>query len=218
MEKEKGTQITPPAVSLPKGGGAIRGIDEKFTVNPSTGTASVKIPIPVSPGRGFEPELSLSYDSGYGNGPFGFGWRLSLPSITRKTSKGLPTYRDGEEADTFVLSDAEDLVPVLVNDGIAWKPKVFERTVDGIRYRIKEYRPRVEGLFAKIQLWTNLHTKETHWRTISKDNVTTVYGRTSNSRIEPEADYTYDALYRLIEATGREHIGQNSRPVPSSMG
>ena len=34
--------------------------------------------------------LSLAYDSGAGNGPFGFGWRLSLPSITRKTDKGLP--------------------------------------------------------------------------------------------------------------------------------
>ena len=27
-------------------------------------------------------------------------------------------------------------------------------------------------------------------------------------RVEPSADYTYDAIYRLIEATGREHLGQ----------
>ena len=34
------------------------------------------VPIAVSPGRtGFGPELSLTYDSGAGNGPFGFGWR-----------------------------------------------------------------------------------------------------------------------------------------------
>ena len=26
--------------------------------------------------------------------------------------------------------------------------------------------------------------------------------------VEPHCDYTYDAIYRLIEATGREHIGQ----------
>jgi hypothetical protein len=38
----------------------------------------------------------------------------------------------------------------------------------------------------------------------------------SNTVVEPHAEYTYDALYRLIEATGREHIGQNSGPVPSS--
>jgi RHS repeat-associated protein len=30
--------------------------------------------------------------------------------------------------------------------------------------------------------------------------------------VRPDAQYTYDALYRLIEATGREHIGQASQP------
>src|SRR5262249_47493622 len=29
-----------------------------------------------------------------------------------------------------------------------------------------------------------------------------------NKRVEPSAEYTYDAIYRLIEATGREHLGQ----------
>jgi hypothetical protein len=64
-----------PAISVPKGGGAIRGIGEKFAANPVTGTGSLSVPIFVSPGRsGFGPQLSLSYDSGSGNGPFGFGW------------------------------------------------------------------------------------------------------------------------------------------------
>src|SRR5207245_7666044 len=100
-----------PAVSVPKGGGAIRGIGEKFTANPVTGTGSLMVPIPTSPGRsGFGPELSLSYDSGAGNGPFGFGWSLALPAITRKTEKGLPRYRDDQEYDVFILSGSEDLV------------------------------------------------------------------------------------------------------------
>ncbi len=30
----------------------------------------------------------------------------------------------------------------------------------------------------------------------------------NNQRVEPSAGYTYDALYRLIGATGREHLGQ----------
>ncbi len=89
-----GGQIRPPAIALPKGGGAIRGMGEKFAANPVTGTGSMTVPIATSPGRsGFGPQLSLSYDSGGGNGPFGFGWSLSLPSITRKTDKGLPQYR-----------------------------------------------------------------------------------------------------------------------------
>src|SRR5947207_12728960 len=94
-----------PTISLPKGGGAIRGIGEKFAANPVTGTGSLTVPIYTSPGRsGFGPQLSLSYDSGAGNGPFGFGWSLSLPSITRKTDKGLPQYADAEESDIFILS------------------------------------------------------------------------------------------------------------------
>ena len=107
-----------PSISVPKGGGAIRGIGEKFGVNPVTGTGSLSIPIFTSPGRsGFGPQLSLSYDSGSGNGPFGFGWILSLPSITRKTDKGLPKYQDANESDEFILSGAEDLVPVLMKNG-----------------------------------------------------------------------------------------------------
>ena len=66
-----------PSISLPKGGGAIRGIGEKFAANPVTGTGSMTVPLAISPGRsGFGPQLSLSYDSGAGNGPFGFGWSL----------------------------------------------------------------------------------------------------------------------------------------------
>ena len=38
-----------------------------------------------------------------------------------------------------------------------------------------------------------------------------------NRRVEPSAEYTYDAVYRLIEATGREHLGQvGGTPIPHS--
>jgi hypothetical protein len=102
-----------PSVSLPQGGGAIRDIGEKFSVSAATGTSSLAIPVATSPGRaGFGPSLSLSYDSGGGNGPFGLGWKMTIPAITRKTDKGLPRYIDDPDADTFILSGAEDLVPV----------------------------------------------------------------------------------------------------------
>ncbi|WP_404782301.1 SpvB/TcaC N-terminal domain-containing protein [Streptomyces pristinaespiralis] len=68
---------TAPSVSLPKGGGALRGIGETF---------GVQIPVPAPQGRsGFGPSLTLSYDSGAGNGPFGLGWSLGLGTVTRKT-------------------------------------------------------------------------------------------------------------------------------------
>src|SRR6266702_8152845 len=111
------SSIAVPSLSLPKGGGAIKGIGEKFAANPVTGTGSMSVPIATSPARsGFGPQLSLSYDSGAGNGPFGFGWNLMLPAITMKTDKGLPRYDDVEESDVFILSGAEDLVPVYRQD------------------------------------------------------------------------------------------------------
>src|SRR5881275_2929440 len=92
--------VAAPTLSLPKGGGAIRGMGEKFAANPVTGTGSMTVPLATSPGRsGFGPQLSLSYDSGASNGPFGFGWSIALPSITRKTDKGLPRYGDTAESD-----------------------------------------------------------------------------------------------------------------------
>jgi len=180
--------FTAPTISLPKGGGAIRGIGEKFAANPVTGTGSTSVPIATSPGRsGFGPQLSLSYDSGAGNGPFGLGWQLSLPTITRKTDKGLPRYQDTVDSDVFILSGAEDLVPLLENVGGQWVRHEETRSLAGVAYRIQRYRPRIEGLFARIERWTNLQTGEMHWRSITKDNITTLYGKTAESRIaDPE--------------------------------
>ncbi|WP_209427789.1 SpvB/TcaC N-terminal domain-containing protein [Pararhodobacter sp. SW119] len=157
---------------------------EKFSANPVTGTGSMTVPLTTSPGRsGFAPQLSLSYDSGSGNGPFGFGWSLSVPAITRKTDRGLPQYRDAEESDVYRLSGAEDLVPVLQPDGTR-----FKDDTTALGYVIHRYRPRIEGLFARIERWTDLATGEIHWRSITRDNVTTLYGKDHNSRIFDPAD------------------------------
>ncbi|MDQ6636058.1 MAG: toxin, partial [Gemmatimonadota bacterium] len=179
-----------PSISLPKGGGAIRGIGEKFAANPVTGTGTMSVPIATSPGRsGFGPQLSLSYDSGAGNGAFGFGWALSLPQITRKTDKGLPQYSDAEESDVFILSGAEDLVPVLVDQNGTWGPEALPtRAIGGDSYTIRRYRPRIEGLFARIERWTRDADGDVHWRSISSDNVLSLYGESSSSRIADPAD------------------------------
>ena len=199
-----------PVINLPKGGGAIRGIGEKFAANPVTGTGSMSVPIATSPGRsGFGPQLSLSYDSGSGNGPFGFGWSLSLPSITRKTDKGLPQYLDADDSDVFILSGTEDLVPQYRQDPDgSWtaghpdyqrdpvefwvrdpsgQPVIHEDDLDG--YRVRRYRPRIEGLFARIERWSKMSSPfDVHWRSISKDNILTLYGFDANSRIADPLD------------------------------
>jgi RHS repeat-associated protein len=171
---------TVPAVELPPGGGAIRGIGEKFAVSSFSGTGSLSVPVATSPGRsGFGPRLILSYDSGFGNGIVGLGWTLDLPTITRKTQKGLPTYDDASESDVFVLSGAEDLVPADV-------PEVRRGP-----YRVRRYRPRVESGFTRIERWTNgTDPGDVFWRTISADNVLTRYGGSDESRIRDPGDPT----------------------------
>ncbi|MBA1288460.1 SpvB/TcaC N-terminal domain-containing protein [Pseudomonas japonica] len=180
-----------PDIVLPKGGGAIHGMGEKFAANPVTGTGSMSVPILTSAGRsGFGPQLAITYDSAAGNGPFGFGWSLSLPAVSRKTQKGLPQYRDADVADAFMLSGAEDLVPVLLRVGGAWLRDILPpRTVYGASYAIHRYRPRVEGLFARIEHWVNTaDPSDTFWRSISRNNITTWYGRTAQSRIADPLD------------------------------
>ncbi|TWF41773.1 RHS repeat-associated protein [Chitinophaga polysaccharea] len=176
--------IQMPVVALPKGGGAIKGIDEKFNVNAVTGTAAFSIPIPYSPGRnGYLPGFELSYHSGSGNSSFGLGWEVTIPCISRKTEDGLPRYRDAEESDTFVLSGAEDLVPLLEWNGSEWKNIPVPRTVDGVQYMVMRYRPRIEGTFTRIEKWTDTNTSQVHWRIISADNHTSYYGLTTDSQL-----------------------------------
>lgn len=190
-----------PAISLPRGGGAVRGLGEKFAANPVTGTGSLTIAIATSPGRsGFGPQLSLSYDSGAGSGPFGLGWRLSTPNISRKTDKGLPRYFDAADSDEFILSGSEDLVPVN-NDDRREGEVLALRTVAGNSYQIQRYRPRIESLFARIEQWTNPDDpSDRFWRSISRDNITTWYGRTSESRIFDPGDPTRIFSWLICES------------------
>lgn len=194
--------VTAPSPTLPKGGGAIQGIGEKFGANPVTGTASLTVPLAITAGRGgFGPQLSLSYDSGSGNDVFGFGWSLSAPGITRKTDKGLPQYLDAEESDVFLLSGAEDLVPLNAFTNGSWVRAISQRTVSGIDYVVYGYRPRIEGMFARIERWVNAATGEVHWRSISRENVTTVYGLTTESRIADPSDPTRVFNWKICQTS-----------------
>ncbi len=223
--KDKRQQFNPPSVSLPKGGGAIRGIDEKFGVNPVSGTATITVPVFTSPGRSdFYPKISLAYDSGAGNGPFGFGWGLSVPSITRKTSKGLPRYQDGEDPDVFILSGTEDLVPCLTKTGSSWVDEVSSATVGGQSFTVRRYQPRIEGLFARIERWQNDASGEIHWKSVSKDDVTSIYGIDSSSRIadasNPSRVFSW-LLSRTYDNRGNvalyEHKAEDAANVPLAL-
>ncbi len=180
-----------PSLKLSQGGGALRGIDEKSSVNPSTGTASLSLPLPITPGRsGFSPSLSLSYDSGAGNGPFGLGWTLGCPAISRKTDKGVPRYRND---DVFLISGTEDLVPALKADGT---PDAFEK--DG--HQVRRYRPRIEGSFSRIERWKRISDGDVHWRALSPANVSSVFGLSPAARVADPADASRVFQWLLEEA------------------
>ncbi|WP_180231081.1 SpvB/TcaC N-terminal domain-containing protein [Bacillus toyonensis] len=194
--KTKSNVIEIPSISLPKGGGAIQGIDEKFSVNAINGTASFSIPIPFSQTRGeVSPALNLIYNSGAGNSIFGLGWNINLPSIKRKTDKRLPTYFDEVDSDTFFFSDIEDLVAEFTKepDGsfsidADGNYKIKEKdSPDGL-YTIRFYKPRIEGLFSRIERWSGKTSQETKWRVITKENVTTLFGWSTTSRISDPKD------------------------------
>ncbi len=149
--KTKSNAIEVPSITLPKGGGAIKGIDEKFSVNAVNGTASFSIPLPVSSARGVSPVLSLTYNSGNGNSIFGLGWSINLSAIKRKTEKRLPQYLDLIDSDTFLFSEAEDLVVEYQKDADGSFSKdgnnnyIFHEkdSSDGLHV-IRFYRSRIE--------------------------------------------------------------------------
>jgi len=153
--------IASQVIALPQGGGAQQGIGERFTPDLHKGTGNFTVPLTLPPGRnGFQPNLSLVYSSGSGNGPFGLGWSLSIPGVSRKTSSGVPQYHDrpaAQDNDTFILSGWEDLV-----------------ALPGGGPGVTRYRPRVEGLFARIE-----HRRGTagdFWEVRSRDGLVSQYG------------------------------------------
>jgi RHS repeat-associated protein len=71
--------------------------------------------------------------------------------------------------------------------------------------------------------WPGCQVQNLHYTHDPAGNITRIRDEAqqtvffSNKRVEPSAEYTYDALYRLIEATGREHLGQiGAAPIPHS--
>lgn len=159
--------VSSQVISLPSGGGALSGIGETFSPDLFTGTGNFTVPLALPPGRnGFQPRFALVYSTGNGNGPFGLGWNLNIPGVSRKTSKGVPRYRDGaanqNERDIFLLSGGEDLVPVS-------KPAP----------EVTRFQPRTEGLFARIERVQT--ATEDFWQVRSKDGLVSLYGSSSGS-------------------------------------
>jgi len=182
---EEETRI--PAVSLPKGGGALRAIDEKFAVNSANGTCELTVPLPFSKTRnGLDGAIALHYSSGSGNSIFGLGWNHTLSSIQRRTDHQLPRYEDEDESDVFIIAGAEDLVPAYRKPGTTWERDTVT-TADG---KSERYRPRIEGAWSRVERITPAGGAA-YWKITTRENVVTIYGRSAAARIADPADASH---------------------------
>jgi RHS repeat-associated protein len=209
MSSSEKSPLGSNVISLPKGGGAVAGMGESFSPDLFTGTGNFSVPIAVPPGRnGLQPSLTLGYSTGSGNGPFGLGWNMSLPGVARKTNLGIPRYDD--EKDVFVLSGAEDLIPVDRGTGSA----------SGITHSWMRYQPRTEGLFARITHHIYSDGRN-FWEVRTKDGMVTWYGNpeatgdTNTTLFDPEnpRHIAQWSIYRTADPFGNEVIYEYDRDL-----
>lgn len=170
--------IAEQVISLSKGGGELNGIGETFSADLHTGTGNFSVPIGIPAGRnGFQPEINLGYSTGNGNSCYGLGWQINIPGVSRKTSKGIPRYYDGDlnKQDTFLLSGAEDLVPIGQSD-----PDLPPKWI--------KYKPRTEGLFAIISHYLD-DDENDYWEVKTKDGLISYYGTPGRKGNDPAVIY-----------------------------
>ncbi len=199
-------QINTP--SLPKGGGAIQSIGKGMGAVGTSGSASLELPLPISPGRGFAPALGLGYSSDVGNSPFGIGWRMTVNAITLRTTKGVPTY-DGK-------------AQVVGPGGDVWMPERkesdgtlisrTETTYNGVPlgadHTVVRHWPRVEGEFALIEHWSTATDTAGFWLIHGADGSLHLYGKTGNSRRADPNESTHVGVWMIDESldTRGQHI------------
>ena len=125
----------------------------------------------------------------------GLGWNLSIGAIKRKTDNGLPRYIDAIDSDIFLFSETEDFVPEFKkkSDGSFELDSnsdyiINERSSSDNLFVIRFYKPRMEGLFARIERWTERSTARIKWRIFLKDNTTTLFGWTDNAILSDPND------------------------------
>lgn len=174
--KAQDLALAPP--TLPKGGGAIQSIGHSWGAVGASGAASLSIPLPISGGRSLAPSLSLDYSSQAGRSPFGQGWNVGIPTIARRSSKGVPSY---EEGDAIVAPNGDVLVPERDSHG-----QLAIREVTAFRgvtldeaYQVLRYFPRTEGGGMRFESWRGASRR--FWMLHDAGGTVHVYGRAAQT-------------------------------------
>lgn len=210
------------APSLPKGGGAIQSIGKGWGAVGATGAASFAIPLPISPGRGMAPQLSLGYSSAAGNGLCGMGWGLRRDSIARRTQKGVPSYTADDE---IVGPSGDVLLPERNAAGLVVSTRAsrFRGQALGDDFYVTRHFPRVAGDFARIERWQLDPTDPGFWLVHGADGSLHLYGKRASAQVFP-ADAPHKVAEWLLEeslAANGEHIlyeytGEDGRGLPDT--
>ncbi|SCW81965.1 SpvB/TcaC N-terminal domain-containing protein [Pseudomonas sp. NFACC05-1] len=195
------------APSLPKGGGAIQSIGKGWSAIGAHGTASYEIALPISPGRGFAPSLSLGYASSAGNGVFGIGWGLSLPCVARWTAQGVPAYT---EEDEIIGPGAVVWLPERDPQGAIRSTRIdrYNRLALNKTYTVIRYFPRIESRFERIEYWSSDKETPGFWLVHDADGSLHVFGKSPSARRADPLDSRRVGEWLLEESLNAhgEHI------------
>lgn len=165
------------SASNPAGGGDIRGLGETFQPDLNSGVGNYRIPLDLLPGiRNFQPSLALGYSTGAGSSPWGLGWSLPFAAISRRTFRGVPSYRDD---DTFLFAGQAELFPVGTDD-----------TGGAVAFRAS-----VENGFEQF------NRTASGWEVTEKSGVRHTFGTTPASRIEFDDNGATRIFAWLVERT-----------------
>ena len=184
--------VKPTSISLPSGPGSIEGLGSDFEPHLNTGTSSYNIPISLPAGTaGNSPGLSLNYEGGFGNSSMGIAWSISMSSIRRQCSKGIPSYEpngsdddfdgttdEADEEDRFLDTSGEELI--LMDNGI--------------------YYPENQEQFIR---WRHITTEgNDYWEGHLPSGVIQEFGLTENSRIHEGGRIYKWCLARTTDTNG----------------
>ncbi|WP_233235441.1 SpvB/TcaC N-terminal domain-containing protein [Bordetella sp. LUAb4] len=178
----------PPTLPQPGPGGLQIPSVEASPVGSGASTG-FSIQLPISPGRGYAPQLALS--SGGGNGVFGWDWDAGVPSIQQRYDHGMPSYTFVDSVTQFVGPNGE-VLDQYGGPSVAWTPANYSRT---------GWVPRKEGEFARIIRMAPPSGQTTDfWQINMPDGEVQWFGRTEAGRICDPADATRTAVWLLQES------------------
>jgi RHS repeat-associated protein len=194
------TGVSDDRVSLPDGPGSLDGMGDNASADGNMGQMSFSVPIDVEGAYvGLTPSLSLSYSSGGGASELGIGWSMSMPSIERMTSRGLPEYIAD---DIFVAGGGEELVRV---SGPSDEPLV--------------YRARFEGGFVRYSWHNRGSGNEGYWTAESPSGFTTYFGADSDGNpVETSRVRSPDGVFRYLAKETVDLFGHSMEYVYSQYG